>query len=536
MSADADVRTSTGPGRLSRVGLLGTRAWRALPLLCLICAWIGLRRGFLRRTDIPLWDETEYLAAGWRLLHHGDTSSLLPGSPLYLGWYALWHLLVRDATAVLYAQWLTVDLGIAVASYLVMRASGVGRIAATLTTTYFSLLVFSSDQPRVGFLAFLLVLIAGLCESRGKRLATGALLAGAVLVRPEYLLALLVWMVVQAWPRVRSRTRWLLAGGLGATLLLGALATFSGIAGARPWTAFGQHYALRWAERNPSLPLDPWTDHAEVVASVFPGATSLGDALRVNPGELLRHVFGNLADTPGLLVTLVLSPALPGRLLGPLLLVVMLLAGALRRSWPQLPSWRTPPVVWIACASVVPSLLAKPKAVYALPLVWLVLLGLTRLGRSLLPAEPLRKPWAVGLAWAGLALLPWALPVQPARPLPVAETITHLQSLWSQQPAHVRWRMLEQDGGWCTYLDPERCTAIWLWEKPVALSLQDFLSRQNVNAVMVSPAFLRSLRARNDAELTRFQREPAACGFREFRLGHGRTLYLQEPPSPSSEQ
>src|ERR1039457_6123640 len=46
-------------------------AWpTVVPLVCLVASWFALRRGFFGHVDIPLWDETEYLASGWRLLHH----------------------------------------------------------------------------------------------------------------------------------------------------------------------------------------------------------------------------------------------------------------------------------------------------------------------------------------------------------------------------------------------------------------------------------------------------------------------------------
>jgi len=183
---------------------------------------------------------------------------------------------------------------------------------------------------------------------------------------------------------------------------------------------------------------------------------------------------------------------------------------------------------------VTASLLVSPKAVYALPLVWLVLFGLARLGRSLLPSEPVKKPWALALVWAGLAVVPWGLPTMPSRPLPVAETIAPLQTQWSRQAVNprTRWRMLELDGGWCSYLDLDRCAPIWLWKKDPSLGFSDFLRQEGVDAVVVGPAFLRSLRVRNDAEFARFRQEPASFGFREIRLTHDHTLYLWDRRPP----
>ena len=83
----------------------------------------------------------------------------------------------------------------------------------------------------------------------------------------------------------------------------------------------------------------------------------------------------NLLEYPGLLVTLLASPALPGRVVGSAILSGLLLAVAARRRWPQPVAWHTSGLLLVACVSVLPSLLVKPKAVYALPIFLLTLIG-----------------------------------------------------------------------------------------------------------------------------------------------------------------
>ncbi len=192
--------------------------------------------------------------------------------------------------------------------------------------------------------------------------------------------------------------------------------------------AFGQHYSLRWAAEHPPLLDDPWVAWGRAVAIGFPGAHSIGGALLTNPREFLHHVVGNLYEYPGLLVSLAASPALPGRVVGPAILSGLFLAVAVRRRWPQPVAWRTSTLLLAACASVLPSLLVKPKAVYALPLVLLILIGMARVARSLLGTTSAERS-RLGLATCVAATLAlWLVPLLPPAVLPVASAVAELRA------------------------------------------------------------------------------------------------------------
>ncbi len=503
--------------------------WREIvPVACVMLAWALLHRGFLRRTDVPLWDETAYLAAGWRLLHHASPQSLLPGSPLYEAWYALVHLVVWDPLAALYAQWLVVDLLLTVTIYAAIRASGAGPWLAYGASTYWSTLVFTWDVPRVGFFAVLLVLLAMLADHVGRRGWAALLLCAAALARPEYLLALGAWLAIRAWPRLtRKWRRRLLIGvppvALVALVLIGPTRLGAG----RSWLAFGQHYSLRWSARHPEVRLDPWSDWGVAMAADFPGVESLGQALVTHPGKVWRHVAENLLEYPGQLVELILSPMLPGMVVGPVLLIALLLGMAWSRKW-SVPALRGCPLLLVAaCASVLPSLLVKPKAVYALPVLLLLLHGLARGVSSLAP--PVRTRYAALLGIALTSAL-WLTPPRPSRPLPVTATIADLRRSWSQQPSGTSWRMLEADGGWCTYVDPEGCTSLWLRDKPPATGFGNYVRAVDANAIVVSDVFRTSVTVSGDAELARFLDDPSRLGFRRLFSNPNHAFYLRAPP------
>lgn len=525
------AESSTAMSFVQRLRWLRVSWPTAVPLLCLVASWLALRRGFFGRADIPLWDETEYLAAGWRLLHHGDGHSVLPGSLLYVIWYALWHLVVHDPMVVLYGQWLLIDLLLTVSVYFLVRASGASWLFSYLVAAYWTSLVCALDPPRVGFFALWMVLLAVLAEYRSKRALASLLVVAAALSRPEYLLVALLWLLIRSWPRLNRRARLVLVGGMPVLTLLVLAGAVPGLHSERVWGAFAQHYALRWAAEHPSTLAEPWADWGQAVAISFPGAHSIADAFLSNAREVLHHVAANLFEYPSLLVTLVASPALPGKVVGPAILCGLLIAIAARRRWPQPVDWRAPTLLLVACVSGLPSLVVKPKAVYALPIVLLIVIGMARVARSLGGATVGGSSrLGVGVCTA-VTLALWAVPPPLSVVLPKADTIAGLRTIWSQQGPSPEWRMLEADGGWCTYIDYEKCQALWLLKKPARATFVAYLRDVNANAVLVSDNFRKFAGVRHDPEFARFESDPASFGFR-LVLSNAQHAFFVKVPKP----
>lgn len=534
MSNDSPrAESSAAMSVLQRLRFLRASWPAVVPLLCLGATWLALRRGFFGRADIPLWDETEYLASGWRLLHHGDIHSVLPGSSLYVVWYALWHLVAHDPTVVLYGQWLLIDLLLTGSVFFVMRAGGASGLFSYLVAAYWSSLVCALDPPRVGFFAFWMVLLAVLAEYRSKRAWTILLIVAAALSRPEYLLVAFLYLLIRSWPSFSRRARVLLIGGTPIALILAVVGAIPGLHSERIWGAFAQHYAVRWAAEHPAIPIEPWADWARAVAISFPGASSLGDAFLINAREVLHHIALNLVDYPSLLVTLVASPALPGRVVGPAILCGLLFAVAARREWPRPATWRVPTLLLVACASALPSLLVKPKAVYALPIMLSIVLGIARVARSLAVSTVGERVGAGVCAAVTLAL--WLVPPSPPLALPIADTMARLRLIWAQQGPNTEWRMLEADGGWCTYVDYEKCKALWLLKKPAGTPFAQYLREVNANAVLVSDNFRKYAGIRHDPEFARFESDPASFGFRLVTSNPWHAFFLNVPQPLGAE-
>ena len=306
----------------------------------------------------------------------------------------IWSRTIRSSCSTAVAL---IDLLLAASVYFVMRGGGASRPFAYFVATYWSALICMLDPPRVGFFALLLALLAVLAEYRGKHLGRPS-----CCWQPRHFLDQnTYWQgfsgcsseAGRGLPAARDlRLRWLRPSPWHSRLRV----LFRGCVASAYGPPLASTIPCAGAAEHPPLLDDPWVAWGRAVAIGFPGAHSIGGALLTNPREFLHHVVGNLYEYPGLLVSLAASPALPGRVVGPAILSGLLLAVAVRRRWPQPVAWRTSTLLLAACASVLPSLLVKPKAVYALPLVLLILIGMARVARSL-PAR--RALNAAGWAW-----------------------------------------------------------------------------------------------------------------------------------------
>ncbi len=75
----------------------------------------------------------------------------------------------------------------------------------------------------------------------------------------------------------------------------------------RSWSAFSQHYSLN-ASRWSNSDLNPWTHVYLFFGKDFPEATSIFDAIRINPSSFLKHIFSNFLRAIPLLLYLLVAP------------------------------------------------------------------------------------------------------------------------------------------------------------------------------------------------------------------------------------
>jgi hypothetical protein len=178
------------------------------------------------------------------------------------------------------------------------------------------LVVLSAWQltfPLLVYHAALVCFLLALAVADTSRLAALGFLALAALTRLEYafgaVATLVLWGIValrhrsraEARRRVGFRPRWvtlLAALPLGAALYLALHVHGWRLGAGRGWFAFEQHYAFAASERGAAPGINPWLGYETIIQRDFPGARSLGDAVRIDSGAVARHVGRNLAAMP----------------------------------------------------------------------------------------------------------------------------------------------------------------------------------------------------------------------------------------------
>jgi hypothetical protein len=501
-----------------------------LTLSALLAVWGLLRLRLPKALGVQLFDETSSLQAGWDILHRG----LLPGwegSPLYATWYAGWLAVARDPVAAYWAQWLATDLALFLITFALLRGWDASWSTAAIAACAWEFLAVTAiGWPRSYFFALLVVLVGVLLIQRTGRDLSLLVLGAATLVRPDYAAALLAfaarWCVRNLSRRVVMISGILVAAGAAVTMVAS-----DRWGGGRLWVAFSQHASLRFVAGNPDFQGDPWADHARITSQLFPGAHTLGQAVHTSPGQVVRILLANVEDE---VMGLVFWPSrwVVGDL-PPLVLPLLVLPLLWKRVRYRLGS--LPGLGLLACAmvSVLPSLLIMAKPTYSLTLLWsgvtLGPLGLEVLLRPAVARSPVMVQQVLG-PLAIVALLGFAWAGQPPE-APVAQVdavVSELRRSFASRPPLVTWRMLEADGGWCTYLDPGACERIDTGAKGPTESLESFLGRNRVNAI-VDTRRLRSQAAfAGDPAFDSLLAHPERAGFSvAFDNGLARLLLKQ---------
>lgn len=258
----------------------------------------------ISRDDIRFWDESMYLEQGASLAFGSQ-----PGwswNPLYTDGYWLLQKVFSSNIDVYFAGravaaifvvgsvWMSVRL-FANATY----ATSAALVMALLPITY---IWPSVAAPSAALLVFALAIVWR-WSTPGGAVAAGVLVWVAAAIRPEFVWAasaVSVIAVVALVSGARSgaitwRRFWILLTGLTSVpvILISAYGN-PWDTGTRSWEAFTQHYEYRFATSGD----DPWQIDAPVVEQVFPGASSVSEALLVNPPAFVEHVLRNVIQLP----------------------------------------------------------------------------------------------------------------------------------------------------------------------------------------------------------------------------------------------
>ncbi len=289
------------------------RSWRSLffdAVLIVFVMGLGLKAsyGVFSARDADAGDECSYLMAASALPKRG--LPVVEGSPLYILWYSLLLKTGVSLENLPSLSWAILITLIPAAVFLLVRASGGGRVAALSASGFLLVSSLVDIWPYPMHLAALILILGTALAARLRpALATAAIglsLLIATYARPEFLyslylfapLALLggIWLI---WRRPKARLSVLLSGvvlAAGSTLIVWGLGSPKG-KGDRSLAAFGQHYALNKhtaGERTEH----PWIYWETYIRDDFGEAKSLGDAWANNRSAFLRHIQRNAGNLP----------------------------------------------------------------------------------------------------------------------------------------------------------------------------------------------------------------------------------------------
>ena len=494
--------------------------------------------------DIEFWDESNYLAAG--LWNWPGAMTRYEDFPLYSKFYHVLALALGSDDAprlymvggllVILMALVGVGLGVWAASKSLGAAiASVAIVALTGSLIWPRVVFLSLFVQGVGFAA------STLSSNRFTKLSVIALTCYlATFVRSEFVIGFYVAaaaatasglqaLVSRRPERLRGSAPGLVA--LAAIAGLSVLWSFPILRGnRRAMTAFGQHYGLRFVERH-HLHVNPWANPERIVAMDFPGAHSVFGALRVNPAALLRFFAENaLGIVPRSWRSILPIHFVPWGASG-----LVLIAAALwitRRSNARSAS-RTNEHGNLLCAAVLllpPTLsviVVFPRDHYVVQVIAAQMFVLGALAR----AAPV---WVTsrGSSWGPILIAVCFFLL--ARPLPIVGQ-PNLARVRAIRALPVIERMLESDGGLCTYAAP-RCETVWGDTVPANASFARYLDDKRIDAVAASPGLPRSISIRDNPSFREFVSTATEHGWIRYEIpGDHPILVLVRGSSPTRE-
>jgi hypothetical protein len=301
----------------------------------------------------------------------------------------------------------------------------------------------------------------------------------------------------------------------------------------RSWIAFGQYFSINWLRWHPAN-LSPWADWPTILQQAFGPVASPLEALRARPALFARHVFSNAAHWPLELATIGAKLALPWRMMTargwrgvPTALAVAGFYGLLawrclarhrarRREWLPWAALLAPGLA--GCLLVYPQrgyLLIQAPLIGAWALAWLA--GDDGHSYSLAPrrrvSQGRRAIEAVAAGVLLVAATPRAADMAPAQVV-LRRTVESLRAL--RLPAGAR--VLEAQGGLPYYLTPPgELVPQYRKDAPAP----EFLRRERVAVVIVSPELMADSRWRDDPQWRALLADPRAQGFELLRSTDG---------------
>lgn len=443
-------------------------------------------RGLEDTLDLPMWDESNYVARGVEWADSGGALGDLhtgPGFVVAYGVMSWWG----EADKIVYWQHYWVKIGGTLLLYLLLVKWWQRWPAAMAVALAWGCTWFQSEYPLLVYQSAWMWFLAAVIVIERWTLLGLVLAVWVVAFRQDYQFALPVAGLAVAWRWWKAGTNrqsWWAHGGsrreqtvakvvfaaaLLATLWIGSQISLGGV-GQRGWFAFQQHYAVRAVTVGEAVGINPLADYPEVMARDFPGATSLGEAWAINRPAVIRHVQWNLQQALWEVVKLWRPQSallLPFMALLAAAVVALLLDARNRGSVERKRTVGWVGIVYAVGALLIvgPGLVVLAKGPYLLPVVPIVLFTVGYLFRAIgqrLPEVDQINGAVVGtvVLMLGVGLLVGSDSVFKDRsfPKPVANRVAVLGEIWPDDGRHTL--LAYGASSYANYLGNNRCRAV----------------------------------------------------------------------------
>lgn len=498
-----------------------------------LAAWWAL--GSSTHVDILLYDESNYLHGTM-----GGTPTAADGGLLYHLWYRLLGSVEGDRIGLYLLNYRLWPIAVPIAAFVCLRASRVPTAPALVA----ALITIGTNAnlhtwPRISHFTIVLILMAMALAPRARtpllRISLLALALGiASYARPELFGAFLAMHGILALELLRRKRQEPRRTHLPSALLIAATAwamiLYVGMplgTGERSFLAFSQHFSINWVDWTGST-LSPWTSWRTIVAQSFGHVDSIAEAARSAPKTFARHIATNAAALPGSVRHLVRFDALWWYRSMHILSTCCLFAAA--RGVHPLASRMSNKVIrsWLAllCCLALPTgaaiFVIAPRSHYLI--ISLALLFVFAMVSCFgatdedAPYTRRRKILLAGAAILAVAALAQG-PTRHESSRPNLATITALMAL----PTEPHMRLLEVEGGYHIYVG-NHVTRVSEEQKDV--SFRAFVTRERINAIVVSAGLMADTRFADDPEFAAFVADPQASGFHRVSLAGADERYL----------
>lgn len=273
----------------------------------ILCGFIFLNK-FSNTTDIGLYDESNYLAWGLDIFKVAQPAENGVG---YMLWYYFISLFQPDRVKLYYLNIIILTIALPLSIFIVLRRYYVPLIIAFLIATLF--LVSNANfplSPKVSQFAAIVMLlgIAAATCTQDTRLKMYIFASVALIIsyaRPDFFISYIIFIMILIINSLITLRKDIFSKG---TLLLSVFLIINLVVvwilglpiskdGTRSLLAFGQHFSANYVVWN-GINENPWTNWNKYFNQSFKGSTSILSAAFANPSDFFRHILSNLKLFP----------------------------------------------------------------------------------------------------------------------------------------------------------------------------------------------------------------------------------------------